>query len=91
MGPYPETPAGYKYIFVVTDQFSRWVEAFPTTATTTSEAIRIMEEARLPPGNYHRQRRSVHVGAVEASVSTLAGGDVDHGAIHPEGEPDRTA
>jgi transposase InsO family protein len=52
MGPYPETPAGYKYIFVVTDLFSRWVEAFPTTATTTAEAIRIMEEEVFPRQGY---------------------------------------
>jgi transposase InsO family protein len=44
IGPYPETPAGFRYIFVVTDLFSRWVEAFPTAATPTAEAIRIIEE-----------------------------------------------
>jgi transposase InsO family protein len=52
MGPYPETPAGYKYIFVVTNLFSRWVEAFPTAATTTAEAIRIMEEEVFPRPGY---------------------------------------
>jgi transposase InsO family protein len=54
MGPYPETPAGFKYIFVVTDLFSRWVEAFPTAATPTTEAIRIMEEEVFPRQGYPR-------------------------------------
>ena len=29
LGPLPVTPAGKKYILVVSDYFSKWVEAFP--------------------------------------------------------------
>ena len=35
MGPLPLTTAGNKYIMVVTDLFSKWVEAFPVKATDT--------------------------------------------------------
>ena len=32
-GPLPVTAAGHKYILVITDMFSKWVEAFPLQAT----------------------------------------------------------
>ena len=33
MGPLPVTNKGNKYILVVTDVFSKWVEAFPLQIT----------------------------------------------------------
>ena len=35
MGPLPQTSSGNKYIVVVTDLFSKWVEAFPVQSTDT--------------------------------------------------------
>ena len=35
MGPLPQTSSGNKYIIVVTDLFSKWVEAFPVKSTDT--------------------------------------------------------
>ena len=35
MGPLPQTSSGNKYIVVVTDLFSKWVEAFPVKSTDT--------------------------------------------------------
>ncbi|KAJ3656460.1 hypothetical protein Zmor_015536 [Zophobas morio] len=44
MGPYHETPAGNRYLLVVTDIFSKWVEAFPVPRATAKATVRLMEE-----------------------------------------------
>jgi hypothetical protein len=38
LGPLPVTPDGYKYVFVIIDTFSRWVELFPMKSTDAEEA-----------------------------------------------------
>jgi hypothetical protein len=37
MGPLPQTEEGYKYILVIVDAFSKWVEAFPLRTQTAEE------------------------------------------------------
>ncbi|KAF2885926.1 hypothetical protein ILUMI_20247, partial [Ignelater luminosus] len=54
LGPYPETAAGNKYILVVTDLFTRWVEAFPLRATTAADCTRRLEEEIFPRWGYPR-------------------------------------
>jgi hypothetical protein len=44
MGPYESTTEGNKYILVVTDLFTRWVEAFPVKGATTKTTVRLLEE-----------------------------------------------
>jgi transposase InsO family protein len=44
MGPYPRTPSGNRFILVVTDLFSRWVEGFAIPTSTTSVIVRLLEE-----------------------------------------------
>ena len=39
MGPFPTSEQGNKYIFVVTDLFSKWVEARDTTSTTLATVL----------------------------------------------------
>lgn len=43
MGPYPRSTRGRRFLFVVTDLCSRWVEAFPIGNSTASKLIRILE------------------------------------------------
>ena len=42
MGPLPTSSKGYQYILVVTDLFSKWVEAFPLHATDSETLARIL-------------------------------------------------
>jgi transposase InsO family protein len=43
MGPYAITREGNKYILVVTDLFTRWVEAFPVKGATTKTTVKLLE------------------------------------------------
>ena len=42
MGPLPTSSQGNKYILVVTDLFTKWVEAFPLKDTTTATLTEIL-------------------------------------------------
>jgi len=42
MGPLPMTANGNKYIVVVTDLFSKWVEAFPVKSTNIETLARLL-------------------------------------------------
>ena len=41
IGPLPQTSSGNKYIVIVIDLFSKWVEAFPMKSTDT-ETLALM-------------------------------------------------
>ncbi|KAH0817259.1 hypothetical protein GEV33_005532 [Tenebrio molitor] len=51
MGPYPRTPSGNRFILVVTDLFSRWVEGFAIPTSTTSVIVRLLEEETTAPNS----------------------------------------
>ena len=42
MGPLPLTPRGNRYVLVVTDSFSKWVEIFPVPDQTASTCASII-------------------------------------------------
>ena len=42
MGPLPTTESGNKYILVVTDLFTKWVEAFPLRETSSSTLAMVL-------------------------------------------------
>lgn len=44
MGPLPITTRGHKYIFVVTDLFRKWVEAFPLVTTDSVTLAKVLVE-----------------------------------------------
>ncbi|XP_068799027.1 protein NYNRIN-like [Struthio camelus] len=44
IGPLPQTAQGNKYCLVITDNFTRWVEAFPARNNTASTTAKILVE-----------------------------------------------
>lgn len=44
MGPYPLSARGSRFILVVTDLFTRWLEAFPIRNSNASNIISISED-----------------------------------------------
>ncbi|CAB0028823.1 unnamed protein product [Trichogramma brassicae] len=54
MGPYPITARRKRFILVLTDLFSRWVEAFPIATSDTQKLITIMEDEVFGRWGYPR-------------------------------------
>ena len=48
MGPYPRTRQGNRFILVVTDMFTRWVEVFPLRDSTAPHLIEVFESNVFP-------------------------------------------
>ena len=55
IGPYPRTTRGNKYILVVTDVFTKWVEAFPIHQPTASSMTQLLEEQVFRRYGYPRR------------------------------------
>lgn len=54
MGPYPRSPRGKRFLLVVTDMFSRWVEAFPLGNSETHTILATLEEQIFPRWGFPR-------------------------------------
>jgi transposase InsO family protein len=64
MGPFELTPRGNKYILVITDYFTKWVEAFPLTNEQAPEVAMHIGEfiARLGcPRQFHSDKGSCFI------------------------------
>ena len=90
MGPFPISSHGNKYILVITDLFTKWVEAFPlkdTTATTLATTILNEVICRYHvPGGLHSDQGANLCSSVIYSLSELLGIAVTRiTAHHPEG------
>jgi len=40
LGPFEKAPQGHKYIFLITDAFTKYIELFPTKTTNSNEVIK---------------------------------------------------
>ena len=41
LGPFPKSILGNKYLIVITDHFTKWVEAFPLTIFRTKTVVNV--------------------------------------------------
>ena len=77
MGPLPATTRGYKYILVVTDLFSKWVEAFPLVTTDSVTLAKVLVEEVVcrygVPQYLHSEQGANLVSEVIQSLCTLLG------------------
>ena len=90
MVPLPKTSQGHKYILVVTDLFSKWIEAFPL-ATTDSETIAeiLVNEAVCHngvPATLHSDQAPNLCSQTVSSLCHILGIDKTRtNAYHPQG------
>ena len=97
MGPLPVSAKGHKYILVVTDLFTKWVEAFPLRSTeSTTLATVLVDEIVCPywvPTNIHSDQGANFTSAVIKHLCSLLGigrtkstlGRTQTTAYHPQG------
>ena len=90
MGPLPVTARGFKYILVITDLFSKWVEAFPLVATDSNTLAKVLvDEIVCRYGmsiTIHSDQGSNFVGTVIRSLCAMMGIQrTQTTAYHPQG------
>ena len=90
MGPLPLTPRGHQYILVVTDLFTKWVEAFPFPNTTASTLTTILMNEIVcrfgVPAHLHSDQGANLRSAVVQKLRQLLGiHSTRTSAYHPEG------
>lgn len=54
MGPYPRTSRRNRFLLVITDLFSRWIEAYPLPAADAGHITRLLEREIFPRWGYPR-------------------------------------
>ena len=90
MGPLPISSHGNKYILVITDLFTKWVEAFPLKdATATTLATTILNEVicryGVPSGLHSDQGANLCSSVIYSLCELLGIAPTRTSAYHPEG------
>ena len=90
IGPLPATTRGHKYILVVTDLFSKWVEAFPLVKTDSLTLAKVLVEEVVcrygVPQYLHSDQGTNLVSDVIQSLCILLGIQrTQTTAYHPQG------
>lgn len=89
IGPLKESKSGFKYIFVMTDSFSKWVEARPTKDQSARTAAQILFEEVISrfgaPRTLVSDRGSAFMSQLFSTLSKFWGIKVSHTSpYHPE-------
>ena len=92
MGPYPRSNKGNRFILVVTDMFSRWVEAFPLRQSTATKLTQVLENEVFSRWGYPRRILSDNGTQFTGHVWTEASRHWDSElwttpAYHPQANP----
>jgi len=90
MGPLPTSSQGNKYILVVTDMFTKWVEAFPLQDTTTITLTTILLNDIVcrygVPSSLHSDQGANLCSSVIQSLCQMLGiKNTRTSAYHPQG------
>ena len=89
-GPLPVTSAGYKYILVITDLFSKWVEAFPLRSTDSQTLANIFVDEIVcrygVPESIHSDQGANLTSEIIKNMCDILGMDRTRTtAYHPQG------
>ena len=90
MGPLPVTSNGNKYMVVITDIFSKWVEAFPIQSTDTETLATLLVNDVIcrygTPSCLHSDQGTNLISNLMAAVCNLLGIKQSHtSSYHPQG------
>lgn len=76
IGPLPTTPRGNRFLFVIVDSFSKWVEAFPTQRETSKVAAKKLLTEIFPkwglPHSIDSDNGPAFIGQVYRDMGTWA-------------------
>ena len=90
MGPLPTSSKGKKYILVVTDIFSKWVEAFALKSTDTETLATVLVNEivcryGVPSGLHSDQGANLTIQVISSLCRSLGLERTQTTAYHPQG------
>lgn len=90
MGPLPRSSKGNQYILVITDIFSKWVEAYPLPSTNAETLASVLVNGFIcrfgVPRSLHSDQGANFTGSVMKAICVLLGiNRTQTSAYHPQG------